>query len=75
MYVKKIDVELPLPTPQRSLLVEVFAHQARHFGGGVFAGDIETHLAQRKKQFADQTAAFPDGSGLDDLARALRKFT
>jgi len=59
----------------RGQLVEAFAHQARHFGGGVFAGSVETHMAQRGKQFADQTAAFPDEPGLDDLARALRKFT
>jgi hypothetical protein len=59
----------------RELLVDAFAHQARHFGGGVFAGDIEAHMAQQGRQFADQTAAFPDEPGLNDLARALRRFT
>jgi hypothetical protein len=59
----------------RELLVESFAHQARHVGSGVFVGDIETRMAQREKQFADQTAAFPDDPVLNDLARALRRFT
>lgn len=59
----------------REQLVEAFAHQAGHFGGGVFAGSVEAHMAQRERQFADQTAAFPDEPGLDDLARALRRFT
>ena len=57
------------------LLVEALAHQARRFGGGVFAGDIAAHMAQRERQFADQTAAFPDEPGLEDLARALRRLT
>jgi hypothetical protein len=61
--------------PARERLVEAFAHQARHFAGGVFVGNIETHMAQRERQLADQTAAFPDEPGLDDLARALRRFT
>jgi hypothetical protein len=59
----------------REQLVEAFAHQAGHFGGGMFAGSVEAHMAQRERQFADQTAAFPDEPGLDDLARALRRFT
>jgi hypothetical protein len=59
----------------RELLVNAFAHQARHFGGGVYAGDIEAHMAQQGRQFADQTAAFPDEPGLNDLARALRRLT
>ena len=61
--------------PARELLVKAFAHQARRFSGGVFAGNIETYMAQRERQFADQTAAFPDEPGLNDLARALRRFT
>jgi hypothetical protein len=59
----------------RGQLVEALAHQARRFGGGVFAGDIAAHMAQRERQFADQTAAFPDEPGLEDLARALRRLT
>ena len=61
--------------PARERLVKAFVYQARHFSGGVFAGNIETHMAQRERQFADQAAAFPDEPGLDDLARALRRFT
>jgi hypothetical protein len=59
----------------RERLVEAFALQARRFGGGVFAGSFETHIAQRERQFVDQTAAFPDDPGLADLARALQRFT
>jgi hypothetical protein len=59
----------------REQLVEAFAHQAGHLDGGVFAGSPETYMAQRERQFAEQTAAFPDEPGLDDLARALRRFT
>lgn len=58
----------------RERLVEAFALQARRFGGGVFAGDFETHMAQQERQFADQTAAFPEEPGLADLARALQRF-
>jgi hypothetical protein len=60
---------------QRERIVEAFASQARHFGSGVFAGDPDDYMAQRQKQFADQVAAFPDEAGLEDLARALRRFT
>lgn len=60
---------------QRKQIVEAFASQARHFGGGVFAGDPADYMAQRQKQFTDQVAAFPDEPGLEELARALRKFT
>jgi hypothetical protein len=59
----------------RESLDEAFARQAWHLARGPFAGSIETHMAQRQKQCADQAAAFPDGTGLDDLARALRRFT
>jgi len=60
---------------QRSLIVEAFASQARHIGGSVFTGDHDAYMAQRQKQFADQVAAFPDEAALEDLARALRRFT
>ena len=60
----------------RERLIAAFAHQARHFAGGVFAGgDVEAHMAQRERQLANQTAAFPDEADLADLARALRRFT
>lgn len=58
--------------PRRERLVEALAHQARRSSDGMFAGDLETHLAKQKKQFTDQVAAFPDESDLDDLAKALR---
>jgi hypothetical protein len=61
--------------PNRERLVHALAHQAGYFTGGAFTGDIEAHMASRRKQLADQVAAFPDEPGLDDLARALRKFT
>lgn len=60
---------------QRERIVEAFASQARHFGGGVFTGDPDHYMAQRQKQFADQVATFPDETGLEDLAKALRKST
>jgi len=60
---------------QRGRIVEAFAYQARHFGSGVCAGDPADYMAQRQKQFADQTATFPDEAGLEDLAKALRRFT
>jgi len=60
---------------QRQRIVEAFASQAGHLGSGAFAGDPAVHMAERQKQFADQVAAFPDDAGLEDLARALRKFT
>jgi hypothetical protein len=59
----------------RENLVEAFAHQARHFSGGVYAGDFEEHMAQQNRRFADQTTAFPDDPTLSDLARALRRLT
>jgi hypothetical protein len=55
--------------------VGAFASQARHFGGGAFQGDFDDHMAQRRKQFADQVAALPDEPGLEELARELRRFT
>jgi hypothetical protein len=60
---------------QREQLVEAFAYQARRFGGGVFAGNPSDHMAEQEKQLAAQAAAFPDEPGLEDLARALRRFT
>jgi hypothetical protein len=60
---------------QRERLVEAFAYQARRFGGGVFAGDPIEHMAEQERQLAAQAAAFPDEAGLEDLARALRRFT
>jgi hypothetical protein len=60
---------------QRERIVEAFASQARHFGRGVFAGDPGDYMAQQQKQFADQVAAIPDEGGLEELARALRRFT
>jgi len=60
---------------QKERIVEAFASQAGHLGSGAFAGDPAVHMAERQKQFADQAAAFPDEAGLEDLARALRKFT
>ncbi|MGA2571209.1 MAG: DUF4062 domain-containing protein [Terracidiphilus sp.] len=58
---------------QREGLVEAFAHQARHFSGGVFAGDTAAYMAQREKELAGLISAFPDDPGLNDLARALRR--
>jgi hypothetical protein len=60
---------------QRKRMVEAFASQARHLGSGVFTGDPDDYMAQRQKQFADQVAALPDEPGLEELARALRRFT
>ena len=59
----------------RERLVEAFAYQARRYGGAVFAGHPEDLMAQQQKQFADQVAAFPDEGGIEDLAKALRKYT
>ena len=60
---------------QREQLVEAFASQARHLGGGVFQGNPDDYMAQRQKQFADQVAALLNEPGLEDLVRALRRFT
>ena len=60
---------------QRERIVEAFASQAVHLGHGVFNGDPDTYLAQRQKAYAEQVAAFPDEPGLEDLAKALRKYT
>lgn len=60
---------------QRERIVGAFASQARHFGSGVFSGDPDDYMAQRQRQFADQVAAFPDESGLEDLAKALRRYS
>lgn len=59
---------------QREQLVEAFAHQARHFSGGVYAGDTASYMAQREKELAGLIAAFPDDPGLNDLARALHRY-
>ena len=60
---------------QREQLVEAFAYQAARFPRGVFAGNPDDYMAEREKQFAAQAATFPDMAGLEDLARALRRFT
>jgi hypothetical protein len=60
---------------RRERLVEAIASQARSFRGGVFAGDPGDYMAQRNKQFADLVAGFPYEPGLEDLAKALRRFT
>jgi hypothetical protein len=60
---------------QKERIVEAFASQAGHFGSGAFAGDPAVHMAERRKQIAEQAAAFPDEAGLEDLAKALRRFT
>lgn len=59
----------------REQLVEAFAYQAQRSPSGVFQGNPEDLMAEREKQFAAQTAAFPAEAGLEDLARALRRFT
>jgi hypothetical protein len=59
---------------ERETIVEAFAYQARRFGGGGFLGEPADYMAAREKQFADQAAAFPVEPGLEDLARALRRF-
>lgn len=59
----------------REQLVEAFAYQAGSFPRGVFAGNPDDHMAQHEKQLAAQAAAFPGEAGLEDLARALRRFT
>jgi Domain of unknown function (DUF4062) len=60
---------------RRERIVGAFASQAGHFGTGVFHGHPDDYMAQRQKQFADQVAALPDEPGLEELARALRRFT
>jgi hypothetical protein len=60
--------------PRRAQIVDAFAHQAIRFGGGVFAGDPETHMAERQRAFVAQVSSFPE-DGLEDLAKALRQFT
>jgi hypothetical protein len=60
---------------QRERIVKAFASPARHLGTGVFHGYPDDYMAQRQKQFADQVAALPDEPGLEELARALRRFT
>lgn len=61
---------------QRQVLVQAFARQARHFGsGGVYAGSPEDFIEQERRRFANQTAAFPDGAGLEDLAKELRRLS
>jgi hypothetical protein len=60
---------------QRQRIVETFAHQARHSGCHVFVGDPADYMAQQKREFAEQTAAFSDEADLEDLARALRRLT
>jgi hypothetical protein len=59
----------------RERIVGAFASQARHLGTGVFHGHPDDYMARRQKQFADQVAALPDEPGLEELARALRRFT
>jgi len=60
---------------QREWIVQAFAYQARHFGGGVYAGDPADYIADQQRRFANQVATFPDDAGLEDLARALRRLT
>jgi hypothetical protein len=56
----------------RQQLVEAFAYQAGRFPSGAFAGNPDNYIAERERQFAAGAAAFPDDTGLEDLARALR---
>ena len=60
---------------KRARIVDAFAGQARHFGMGVFNGDPESHLEQQHKTFTGQVNALPDDPDLDDLAKALRKYS
>jgi hypothetical protein len=56
----------------RQQLVEAFAYQAGRFPSGAFAGNPDNYIAERQRQFAAGAAAFPDDTGLEDLAKALR---
>jgi Domain of unknown function (DUF4062) len=60
---------------RRERIVGAFASQARHLGTGVFHGHPDDYMAERQKQFADKVAALPDEPGLEELTRALRRFT
>ncbi len=60
---------------QRESIVQAFADQARHFSGGVYAGDPADYIADQQRRFANQVATLPDDAGLEDLARALRRVT
>jgi hypothetical protein len=57
---------------RRVKIVQTFVYQARHFDGGVFAGSVADYMTSRDREFAAQTASFPDEAELEDLARALR---
>jgi hypothetical protein len=69
------DLLAPFTGKQREQLVEAFADQARHLGCGVYAGHPADHIAEEQRRFANQADAFPDESGLEDLAKALRRLT
>lgn len=60
---------------KRKQLVQAFACQVRRLPISAFAGNPTDYEAERQKQLAAQIAAFPNESGLEDLARALRGLT
>jgi hypothetical protein len=60
---------------QRQRIVDTLAYQAHRLGGGVFAGSPAEYIAQKEKRFREAAAALPDDPGLEDLARAMRRFT
>jgi hypothetical protein len=61
---------------QREILVQALAQQARRYGHhGVYSGKVEDLMAQEHQQFVQQANAFQDEGGLEDLAKALRRFT
>jgi hypothetical protein len=60
---------------QRERLVEALAHQAYKISSGVVSGSLVDHMAQRQRQFSESLAALPDDPDLEDLLRAMRRFS
>jgi hypothetical protein len=59
----------------RRQIVEALAFQAHRLGSGGFVGSPEEDMAQKRQEFVDKLAAFPEDSELEDLSRAMRRFS
>ncbi len=67
------DILRRLTGEQRQLIVDALAYQASHFRIGSYSGLPGDYIADQQRRFTDNTAAFTDEPGFEDLARALRR--
>ena len=62
------DILRRLTGEQRQLIVDALAYQASHFRIGSYSGLPGDYIADQQRRFTDNTAAFTDEPGFEDLA-------